>query len=467
MAQTTRDVVEQQTIEVDSGVHQGTGTLYIGFEDTVTITDTPLLRLHFSDYNLGSASSITITSMSDNAIQRLDSSTIEQWEDSSAYFNGDSVKIQLAVAPGDTDVFFEIDKVTIYKGASADDPDVFRETLLSQARAIFPNFDEFEETLCGVDNRTQFDDPRVGRLSYGGCTAWLTSNGSVLTAGHCVDGDPDLAGPLLPNGMLDGSIQVFELNVPSSLGDGTPVVAHPDDQYPIDRASVQWEYGGRNSTSNSLGQDWALFRINANPNTGLTPYQVYGEFFRLSQEQPNMNESIRITGYGVDNTPAGSIPSLFNRNSDNVTSQTDTGAYVGESQINNGMQHQYQVDTTGGNSGSPITHENSGFAIGIHTTGGCQATSGSNSGVSFNYQLLAEAIENFHGTNTVYVDHEYDADSETGSIFAPFDKISEALTVAEPGATISIVAGEYKDSIFIEEPVKLIAPVGPVTLVKP
>ncbi len=52
----------------------------------------------------------------------------------------------------------------------------------------------------------------------------MISNGRFLTAGHCVDFDPDQGGPLLPDGILDLS-GVVEFNVPASLPNGTTVAA--------------------------------------------------------------------------------------------------------------------------------------------------------------------------------------------------------------------------------------------------
>lgn len=38
------------------------------------------------------------------------------------------------------------------------------------------------------------------------------------------------------------------------------------------------------------------------------------------------------------------------------------------------------ISLQGGNSGSPVVHEETGLAIGVHTHGGCSATGGSNQG---------------------------------------------------------------------------------------
>jgi S1-C subfamily serine protease len=54
----------------------------------------------------------------------------------------------------------------------------------------------------------------------------------------------------------------------------------------------------------------------------------------------------------------------------------------------------YQVDTTGGNSGSPVFNEDTGEAIGIHTHGGCDYSGGYNSGTAVHNSGLANALAN-------------------------------------------------------------------------
>ncbi|HSS65518.1 MAG TPA: hypothetical protein VLS27_13875, partial [Gammaproteobacteria bacterium] len=92
---------------------------------------------------------------------------------------------------------------------------------------------------------------------------------------------------------------------------------------------------------------------------------------------------IRITGYGTTGAPAPLEWSLVQK--------THTGPFV-TSAI---TTVQYQTDTTGGNSGSPIVDETTGLAIGIHTHGGCFGDgSGANSGTAIDHPDLQLALEN-------------------------------------------------------------------------
>jgi hypothetical protein len=314
------------------------------------------------------------------------------------------------------------------------------------------------ETLCGVDNRVASTDGRVGRLYFGGCTTWLISNGRLLTAGHCVDFDPDQGGPLLPDGILDLS-GVVEFNVPASLPNGTTVAADPDDQYPVNTGSVVWRFDGEGQ---GLGKDWSVFTVNDNSNTGLTPFQAQGGFFRTTNGDPAVNNTIRITGMGLDNTPAGSTG---NRNAQNFTNQTSTGGYAGESSSGSDIWHRYAVDTTGGNSGSPVIWNSNGFTIGIHTNGGCAADgTGANSGTSFEVNALENAIDNHPGSNTTYADLTRFGATENGTIYHPHDTFNEAVDTVPAGGKVSVVTGTYNDTGLYTKQMFVVAPVGSVLI---
>jgi V8-like Glu-specific endopeptidase len=408
---------------MDSGVHQGaeSGTITV-FRETIQFPGAPWLKLHFSDYNLGKRSFITVTSLEDGGQQRLDTTSISQWHANSAFFNGDAVSIELHVAARESDIFFRIKEVTV--GEWLDEPDA----------------DYSIESICGTDNRTPSTEARVARLTFvsaagnpgTACTAWLISNGALLTAGHCVDFDPDQSGPLLPDGVLDlDGNDVIEFGVPNSLNTGTLVFADPDDQYAINLTSVTWNYDGEGQ---GLGKDWAVFAVFPNANTGNLPHEVQG-FYRMTNGNPSTSSTIRITGHGTDSTPTQTR---------NQIQQTHSGPWVSENSSGADRWHRYQVDTTGGNSGSPIIWTNNGFTIGIHTNAGCAADgTGANSGTSFEHNALETAVDNFPGNNTVYADLSRFGALENGTIFHPYDTVSEAVAAVASNGVVSIVAGSY------------------------
>lgn len=301
-----------------------------------------------------------------------------------------------------------------------------------------PPPDVHPATLCGNDDRIAFTDRRVGRIGYrsGGaevaaCTVWLGANGALLTAGHC---QPHLT---MANAFVEFNIPVSDNN------NGAINRANASDRYTVTQNSI--------IPSNISGNDWAIFGVQPNLLTRLTPFQAQNEFFRFTTRTPNTSATIRITGHGTDTGSA------------NQTTQTHTGTYT--TSVNIG-RHRYQVDTMVENSGSPIIWDNNGFTIGIHTNGGCTATGGANSGTAFANTQLANALQNFHGTGTIHVDQvQFPGETENGTVFQPFNTVEEGLlTVNTVVQRVSIVAGTYNESFDSNKAVTLIAPAGAVTL---
>jgi V8-like Glu-specific endopeptidase len=315
-------------------------------------------------------------------------------------------------------------------------------------------------TLCGADSRVASTDNRVGRIS--GCTAWLVSNGGVLTAGHC--------------GPVSG---VFEVNVPASLSNGVTVASAPEDQYPIDTSHAT-------SVDNGKGDDYTVFDLLPNSTTGTRAHIRFG-FFRMTRENPAASDTIRVTGYGVDDTPQGPTANCCARdettgdcthpncNAQSRTLQTATGPYVAET-VNNvtNIFHSYKVDTEPANSGSPIIWNVNGFAIGIHTHGGCASDgSGDNDGTSFENDGLEALLQSWPGANTVYADvvQPPTAPAQDGRIFRPFSTLTNAVSHVVNGGRISLVEGSYTkaagNTLIMGADGKsfmLLAPVGTVTI---
>ena len=424
-----------------SPMADGQGQEYVADTHVVTITDAVWLQLHFGHYDLGQNSYITITSMQDGSDLRLNDKFMGIYEGNSAFFNGESLLITLHVAPGDQDVFYSIAAATV--GEWAGPP---------------------PESQCGPsDNRIPANDNRVGRLYLGGCTAWMTNYGALFTAGHCTDLDPDGGGPGLPDGNRDLS-GVVELNVPL-----WPGVANANDQYPIITAGVpngpvagimQWEFTG----TAGLGADWGIFRCGPNANTGLTIHQA-GGFFRVTDKNPAAVNTMRITGFGADSGSA------------NFTNQTHTGPYVAEKSSGSRIWHEYQVDTEGGNSGSPIIWAglSNSVAIGIHTNAGCDdpLTADGNNGTSMEYDPFQSAFDNFHpGSNEQYVDIGFaltwTESARNGHANRPWANVFNGVNAIASGGALVLVKGNYFNQTGTMgadgKAMFLYAPVGTVTI---
>ncbi|MHA7059566.1 T9SS type A sorting domain-containing protein [Aquimarina sp. M1] len=285
--------------------------------EEVSETGATWLRLFFTNVNLGNNSTITVTSKLDGATQVLTSKTMKDWNNSSAYFNGDAVTVTLSVAPSDGSVGINISELSVGEL----DP-----TIKSQ---------------CGSnDDRVDSADDAIGRIVPIGCTGWIITNGKLVTAGHCVG----------------SRAEIIEFNVPKSNPDRTIVHPGPEDQYPIGNFVSPYP------NSPSQANDWAVFEGFANSQTGQTPIQGQGASYNVVQDNPGAN--ITITGFGTDT------------GIDNQTQQIHTGPL--SSTTNTFVR--YRTDTTGGNSGSPIIDTATGNAVGVHAYGGCSGSGGSNSG---------------------------------------------------------------------------------------
>jgi V8-like Glu-specific endopeptidase len=312
-----RQHTERYTL--DSGLHAGLqGRVAEVFTDVVSVPGAPWLRLTFSDFHLGRGSYLTVTSRQDGAQQRLDAAGIAQWYNASAYFNGDAVEVALHVAPGDQGVFVRMEEVVVGEHGAP-------------------------ESQCGpTDDRQASNDPKAGRLLSIGCTGWLIHDDKIVSAGHCIQ----------------SGATTLQFNVPLSTAGGGLQHPPPEHQYSVDQTSRVFVNGG-------VGNDWGVFRVFDNTQTGLQPSEAQGAVFFVRQDLTP--PTIRITGYGVDSGSA------------NQTQQTSTGPNAGSS----GTTMRYRTDTEGGNSGSPVIDEATGHSVGVHTHGGCTtAGTGNNSGTS-------------------------------------------------------------------------------------
>jgi V8-like Glu-specific endopeptidase len=312
---------------VSSGFYDGNGeSTMLVWSEILDLRDVPWLRLEFGDTYLGNESYLLITSVLDGSTQRLNSISIAEWYNSSAFFNGSAVELELFVDSRDVSVYVEVTNILI---------------------GIPPEDGPGTEAICGNDdNRISSSNPAVGRLLTitlgSGCSGWIVENGKHVTAGHCAS---------------SGVTGVLQFNVPKSTSNGTIKHPHPDHQYSVNQQSISHNAGG-------IGNDWAVFEVFNNSNTNLQPIQAQNAFFNVVQN--NSGSQLRVTGYGVDGPPPY-FGSQGQRNSDNQTQQT----HIGSNMNSSGNVIRHSSDTQGGNSGSPIIDESTGFAIGIHTHGGC------------------------------------------------------------------------------------------------
>ncbi len=336
---------------VDSGlVSNTTRQPKVVFSSLVTEPSAHWLRLDFGavqlsgDLEQGSGSFLRITSQLDGAYQYLDAETIQDWQHTSAYLNGDTVLVELIAYPGTGDNRIEI------LGATAGEPATWSPA-----------------TICGpTDDRKPSKDPRACRVMPIGCSAWMHDRGGINkgfgSAGHC---------------SISAS-QIMQFNVPLSTGGGTPVAPPPKDQYTVDATSITFVNGG-------IGNDYAVFGCKPNSTTGLTAFQAQGAFYTVAEAVPSLGVPIRITGYGTTSSP---ISPTWNQAQKTHAAGTLNG---------NGNGLQYNTDTTGGNSGSPVLNDTTAEVIGVHTHAGCNATGGNNQGTNRAVTGFNNALNNPKG----------------------------------------------------------------------
>lgn len=337
----------------DTGVLSGRTLVASGravvYANTLYFEGAAWTRLDFDEAatQLAEGEVLRVTSLLDGHVQHLTQDHLRRWSFTSAYFNGDAVKVEVLGTQETAAARVVVEGAWV--GERANGTSI--------------------QSICGPnDERTLSEDPRAGRwMTSGGCTGWLIGSprrgqsNCMLTAGHCGAGSP--AG-------------VLQFNVPLSSGTGGIVNPPPSEQFP--------GVAGTNlGTNGGVGNDWLIMELDINSETGLTAIEHAGGLsYRLAATAPPAtSQELRITGYGVTEAD---LPREWSQ-----VQKTHAGAYTSLS----GTSLRHTVDTTGGNSGSAIEDETTGLAIGIHTHGGCSRTgSGSNAATAIGHPDLQAAI---------------------------------------------------------------------------
>jgi hypothetical protein len=332
---------------------------------TIEIENAQWLRVIFNSVNLGTQSYIKIISRLDGSEQTLNSQSINQWKNTSAYFNGSAIDITLYVVPGDLNIHYQVDEVIV-----GDSPENLNEPPLG---------------ICDLyDDRVPSNYPCVGRLVSGKDgpavgTAFLISTGNMVSAFHCLDED-------------DGSVVQF--NVPSN---GT----HPDavDQYVIGhviRPSVLYD-----------GNDWAVFDVNPNSNNQMPINRQTQTAIIEPNHQLDDGDNLVVVGYG-ETYDLGNYPQ-----------QISDGPYVYYEDPAHPYFIHFRVDAAHGSSGGPIIIQDlsktpTPHVVGILTLGGCifDLPSTWNGGTSIDNPDLMQALS----TNIVRLEQKKQDGSNVGTM---------------------------------------------------
>ncbi len=294
---------------LDSGLQPNlTATPAVVYTQELRLDNAAWMRVYFEGVELEGGSFIRLTSHRDQEVQELDAAELARWGNTSAYFNGDRVTIELIADPGT-----RRNRVVIAQLAS--------QVIERQVRGA--------PGQCGIcggsDDRVPSDELWVARLLPAGCTASVYHPDScMVSAGHCIGGN-----------------MVMEFNVPNSFGNCA--LAHPPivDQFPVLQVT---------SSNGGPGDDWAVMTV-GNNNVGQRPLDRYGELRPIATDPPVPGQSLDLTGYGVDLTCTLS-----------QTQQTADGT------INsvNSDRFFFSVDLRGGNSGSSLVRTDEIIGIATH-----------------------------------------------------------------------------------------------------
>nr|MBC8400153.1 trypsin-like serine protease [Candidatus Neomarinimicrobiota bacterium] len=369
--------------------------------------DAPYLRLFFGESELGDSSYVKVRNLSDNTEQVFDSVKLSASRNSTLYFNTASLRFELYHNKFDDGVYATLDTLLV--------GELNEETLLGGGG------------ICDeVDDRTRYNDPRIGRITGIGCSAWIVENDILITAGHCIDGHIE-----------QFENDIIEFNVPSSLEDGTPQHSILSDQYYTTDFYI-FEHLGQ------YGNDWAVFMVQDNYSTGLQPIESQNDYFELEQENSfEDNEDLIKTGYGIDG-PSPDFGYNAERNEDNKTCQTITGPsidYMFDLEQKPDAFY-YSVDQMHGDSGCPLIRSSSGSAVGICNGSGCDDDESLCVGTSLTNIRLWEAI---YGSHIQIVNrHLDDYSSNLGGTLSLVNNDTEGFDYIEEnsGNWVSIIVGD-------------------------
>ncbi len=314
-AQSTLDwpVGVLQPVGLDSGFLDNPGPApAVVHAQVVSQEGASWIRLYFGEgVALEGSSLIRVTSLLDGQVQELDAAALSMWGDTTAYFNGDAVLVELVAGPQTN--FNRLAVGQLAKGLAAQ-----------------PVGDPGECGICGVDDRVQSSENWSSRLLPSGCTASVFNQQScMVSAGHCVGGN-----------------MVVQFNDPDSsvnCGINQPPIS---EQFPI----IAFDF-----LNAGIGQDWSVLRPGTNLNNQ-KPYDRYGELRPIAESIAGVGDPAAMWGYGL--------------NTNCVWSQTQQTS-DGEITFVSSTHYEFDVDVRGGNSGSALIHNDEIIGIVTHCTVGC------------------------------------------------------------------------------------------------
>jgi hypothetical protein len=418
---------------------------------------TSSLRLYFKGTQLGETSYLLLEAI-DGGQQEIRQPDLENWQYSSAYFNGNRVKVSLYAAAGETNVV-EISQIKVNDGQAepASSASTASGTLQAPVQTGATTSATLTDTYPYAKAVGRFTN---GSSSYG--TGWIAPNGAIVTSFD-----------IYYNYIAGKSYDVIEFNVPPS--DGTTVKhPSPQDQYPLGKFISNNRSFGFKDGDDIFTAHWAI--LEALPNsTGLRPGERQQQFLRIATNPSNFtidamgNIPVELFHYGQ--LPGDSYSGQFRTLRVLQTSLLKQYSFIssiwGESR---NMFVLYNATSLlgfnqdrflGSDAGAPITYQGSNFAIGVHLFSLRDLPS---YGMGFKDDVLRNGLKNFFSSKSVYVDSDGLYDPATGEIHKPYLSIQHAASAAPNGAQVYIAKDTYYGAVTFNRPMTLRAPVGKVII---
>lgn len=432
----------------------------------VSYSGTSSIRLYFEEVQLGPHSYLLLKG-SDGAEQKLNAEALQNWSNSSAYFNGQSVKVSLYQAAGE-EVTLKLKELRVNKSTQTSQK-TNTSTLAIENQARIESKPYLPSWAAAVGRFTN------GETSYG--TGWIAANGAIVTDLNYGGADDIEVGGGYE---MINEYDIIEFNVPASNRDGTVNHPAPDDQYPLNKGYhlyrriegrkelkgfnfiriQRYDIGGVNAVG-------GYTIVEALPNsTGLRPGERIGEYFQVIRHSTGLQmDNLEMELFHYSRNNLGPINQTLRKSTVELRNPFGWLTYVSDK--NRFLVYDTPTVHPGfwdrDMEGAPIVYPGSNIAVGIHSSGSEFAYSPS-LGTGFRDQDFRKHLGEFFTTAMTYVDQASPLDESNGNIYQPYLTVAEGVQQAADNDILNIARGTYNESVTINKPLKLSAPVGAVVI---
>jgi hypothetical protein len=251
---------------------------------------------------------LRISSLQDGEVQELDRFTARMWSNASAYFNGDTLLVEIVAAPRTRGNRVRMASVGVELIALVNCPG--------------------HACTCTPDTRFPSNEDWSARWVSGGCSASVyNQNGCYVSAGHC----------------YTDAFTVLGFRIPLSLNNCAMQQPPVADQFPVLMTA---------SDGTPCAPDWRVGKLGVN-SINQTHFQRYGVFKPLASAPPPVTGAIDIYAFGSSVTPVVNGVQQHTSGMSVVSVSGNSFNYTGTGTI------------TGGTSGGGVIYNNA--IVGVNT----------------------------------------------------------------------------------------------------